>query len=120
MLNTFHKRFSPGQVRKTSDLLAAHGISRMGFLLLGGPGETRQSVQESLDFADSLKLDLVKVTVGIRIYPYTDLARRAVAEGIVTPDDDLLIPRFYVAPGLEDWLREIRAEWISERKNWVP
>jgi radical SAM superfamily enzyme YgiQ (UPF0313 family) len=120
MLNTFHKRFNPGQVRKTSDLLAAYGISRMGFLLLGGPGETRQSVLESLEFADSLNLDLVKITVGIRIYPYTDLARRAAAEGIVSPEDNLLIPRFYVTPGLEDWLRELRAEWISERKNWVP
>ena len=30
----------------------------MGFLLLGGPGETRETVVESLAFADSLGLDI--------------------------------------------------------------
>ncbi len=119
MLNSFHKRFKPEDVRKAADLLAGHGITRMGFLLLGGPGETMQSVRESLEFADSLKLDLVKLTVGIRIYPYTTLARQAVEDGIIAPDDNLLRPRFYMTPGLEDNLRDVVAQWMSTRPNWV-
>ena len=47
----------------------------LGFLLLGGPKETRESVEESLAFADSLGLEMLKVTVGIRIYPRTPLAK---------------------------------------------
>ncbi|MEW6350816.1 MAG: radical SAM protein [Thermodesulfobacteriota bacterium] len=119
MLNSFHKHFAPGDVRRAAELFAAHGVRRMGFLLLGGPGETRQSVVESLDFADSLKLDLVKLTVGIRIYPYTTLARQAVEDGMVTADDNLLQPRFYLTSGLDDWLRATVAHWISTRRNWV-
>ncbi len=50
------------------------GIKRIGFLLLGGPSETRDTVEESLEFAESLRLDSLKITVGIRIYPHTPLA----------------------------------------------
>ncbi|MBZ5640963.1 MAG: cobalamin-dependent protein [Acidobacteriia bacterium] len=104
ILRELNKRFTPGDVRRTSDLLAAHGIRRFGFLLLGGPGETRESVEESLTFARSLHLDDLRITVGIRIYPGTPLARRAAAEGVIGSEDDLLRPRFYLAPGLEPWI----------------
>jgi radical SAM superfamily enzyme YgiQ (UPF0313 family) len=106
ILREMNKRFTPEDVRRTSDLLAAHGISRRGFLLLGGPGETRESVEESLEFAKSLGLDGLRVTVGIRIYPGTPLARTAIAEGVIAAEDDLLRPRFYLAPGLEPWIHE--------------
>lgn len=106
VLREMNKRYTPAQVRETSELLRKRGIRRMGFLLLGGPGETRESVEESLAFAASLKLDAMRVTVGIRIYPGTPLARRAVAEGLISEGEDLLQPKFYIAPGLEKWLRE--------------
>jgi radical SAM superfamily enzyme YgiQ (UPF0313 family) len=106
VLRALNKRFSPDEVRRTSDLFAKHGIRRTGFLLFGGPGETRQSVEESLAFARSLNLDALRITVGIRIYPHTPLARTAVEEGIISPDDELLTPRFYLAPGLEPWIYE--------------
>ena len=107
VLRAMNKRFEPGEVRRISESLAAHGIRRLGFLLLGGPEETRESVNESLAFAESLRLEALKVTVGIRIYPRTPLARTAVAEGIVAPDDDLLFPRFYLQPELEGWIASV-------------
>jgi hypothetical protein len=97
-------RYRPEDVRRISEMLACGGIHRHGFLLLGGPGETRESVEESLAFADSLRLGSLKTTVGIRIYPGTPLARMALWEGVITPEDDLLWPRFYLAPGLGEWL----------------
>jgi hypothetical protein len=50
------KRFTPQEVRQISETLSDQGIRRMGFLLLGSPGETKPSVKESLMFADSLRL----------------------------------------------------------------
>jgi hypothetical protein len=110
VLRGMNKRFQPGELPQISERLAAHGIRRLGFLLLGGPGETRQSIDESLDFARSPGLEMLKVCAGIRLYPRTPLARLAVEEGAVSPDDDLLMPRFYVRPGLKDYLREIQQE----------
>ncbi len=105
VLRAMNKRFLPDEVRRISDRLAAYGIRRMGFLLLGGPGETQTSVEESFAFADSLHLDTLKITIGVRIYPDTPLARTALQEGVIGPEDDLLLPRFYLTPDLEVPLR---------------
>jgi len=119
ILENMNKRFTPREVRKISETFSAHGIKQMGFLLLGSPGETRESVEESLVFADSLKLDSLKITAGIRIYPHTPLAKKAVAEGVISSDDDLLFPRFYMAKGLGDWLPGTLKNWAAPRPHWV-
>jgi hypothetical protein len=91
----------------------------MGFLLLGGPGETRESVEESLAFADSLDLEALKITIGVRIYPGTGLARLAREEGVIARDDDLLYPRFYLAAGLEGWIGERVAVYAAGRSYCI-
>jgi radical SAM superfamily enzyme YgiQ (UPF0313 family) len=111
VLKELNKRFSCAEVKAISAMFSAAGIKRNGFLLLGGPGESRKTVEESLAFADSLHLDGLKVTVGLRIYPNTALHSIAVAEGVVRPDDDLLWPRFYLTAGLRDWLPKRVAEY---------
>ena len=118
MLASMNKRFDTETVRAVSNMLARQGIRQMGFQLLGGPGETRESVEESFAFVDSLPLDLVKVSIGIRIYPHTALARIAVEEGVIAPEDDLLRPRFYLAKGLEGWLQDTARRWMEERPHW--
>ena len=118
MLASMNKRFDKKVVREFSKMLADQGIRQMGFQLLGGPGETRESVMESFNLVDSLPLDLVKLSIGVRIYPHTALARTAVDEGVIGPDDDLLQPRFYIQKGLEDWLRETALSWMEERPHW--
>lgn len=119
MLDSFHKRFSLKDIRRAAQILAEHGVVRMGFLMFGGPGETRASVENSLDFAESLKLEAMKITVGIRIYPYTDLAKIALKAGAIGPDTNLLFPHFYIEKGLEDWLRSTVAVRIANRPNWM-
>jgi radical SAM superfamily enzyme YgiQ (UPF0313 family) len=118
MLRDMNKRFAPRDIRRASDLFAEAGIRRMGFLLLGGPGETRESVTESFDFVESLALDALKITIGIRIYPDTKLARIAAAEGRIAADDNLLQPRFYCVKELEAWLRQTVAERAAKHPNW--
>jgi hypothetical protein len=91
----------------------------MGFLLLGGPGETKETATESLLFADSLALEAMKITIGIRIYPNTALQRIAIKEKRIDAEDDLLIPKFYVSKGLQTWLRETVKAWMATRTDWV-
>jgi len=118
MLASLNKMFNTEEAKTVAKMFADAGIFRRGFLLLGGPGESRESVEESLAFADSLNLDALKVTVGVRIYPETPLAATALAEGMIRPDDDLLRPRFYLAPRLKDWLPERIASHKAAR-SWV-
>jgi radical SAM superfamily enzyme YgiQ (UPF0313 family) len=115
ILKNLNKHFTLEDVQTTSDLFVKHGIERMGFLLLGGPGETKKTVEESLAFADSLKLDLLKLTIGIRIYPDTQLAETAIKQGVITSQSNLLFPHFYLSKELEGWLSERLKEWQDSR-----
>ena len=118
ILRAMNKRFQPEEVRSISKRLEDHGIGRMGFLLLGGPGETKETVLESLSFADSLALEAVKVTTGIRIYPQTKLSRISIEQGRIVPGVNLLLPMFYLVRNLDGWLQETVGKWVGERPNW--
>ncbi|MEN6486800.1 MAG: radical SAM protein [Syntrophobacteraceae bacterium] len=119
ILRRMNKRFRTGDIRSAAETLHEHDIWRMGFLLLGGPGETRDTVLESLSFADSLGLESMKVTVGIRIYPGTALADTAGARGMIAPGQDLLFPTFYIERELDGWLQETVQNWAKDRPNWI-
>jgi hypothetical protein len=47
------------------------------------------------------------------------LAKKAIEEGVIGPDDNLLFPRFYMAKGLGDWLPETLKHWAATRPHWV-
>ncbi len=119
LLEQMNKRFRTADVRRIADLLGEARIRRMGFLLLGLPGDTQATIRQSLEFADSLNLEMVKVTIGARIYPNTALASYAVRTGYLSAADALLLPKFYIEPHMAAWLRETVASWIKSRSNWV-
>jgi radical SAM superfamily enzyme YgiQ (UPF0313 family) len=115
---TLNKKFNREEIKTVSKMFQEAGIERRGFLLLGGPGETKDTVEESLSFADSLNLDALKITIGLRIYPQTPLATIALAEGVIRPGEDLLVPRFYLVAELRGWLPERIAAYRTSRP-WV-
>jgi radical SAM superfamily enzyme YgiQ (UPF0313 family) len=119
MLKNLNKQFTLDDVRAVSEIFAEKGIEQMGFLLLGGPGETRRSVEESLAFTDTLKLDALRVTSGIRIYPDTALADTSINQGIISPQTNLLYPHFYLSPDLEGWLSKRLREWQASRPHVI-
>ncbi len=119
MLKHLNKQFTLADIRMSSTLFGDCGIERMGFLLLGGPGETKSSVEESLAFADSLNLEMLRITVGIRIYPSTQLAAIAEKHGIISSEDDLLQPQFYLSPDVAKWLPERLIQWRANRNNVI-
>ncbi len=118
ILRRFNKRFAPDDVRRISKMLHGYSVHRTGFLLLGGPGETRDTVKESLDFADEMDLEYMKITLGIRIYPQTPLALQSVREGIIDNDDTLLFPAFYMVKDLGPWIEETTAAWLKHHPDW--
>ncbi|MCF8039439.1 MAG: hypothetical protein K9K79_08980, partial [Desulfohalobiaceae bacterium] len=77
-----------------------------------------ETVEASLAFAESLDLDVVKLTCGLRIYPETLLARQAAAKGLIAPGADLLRPVFYLEADLDGWLQEKAARMVEEKDHW--
>lgn len=119
ILQNMNKRYCPEEVRRISNILKKYKIKRMGFLLLGGPGENKKTVQDSLVYADSLGLESMKVTTGIRIYPHTSIAKQAIKEGIIKSNKNLFFPKFYISKNLRFWIQETVNEWKKDRPNWL-
>jgi len=111
---------------RTHDIFFAHraaleaGLNTAHFFLLGAPGETLQTLQETLENAGVLKKAVCFFFPGIRIYPNTRLYEIALASGQIAKDQDLLSPCFYHPEGIR--LQEINETVQSSaqnRPNWV-
>jgi anaerobic magnesium-protoporphyrin IX monomethyl ester cyclase len=102
VLDRMEKGFDAAKVREVAQRVHAAGIRTLWIFLVGGPGETGGTLEETLRFAGERLAagDAVYATVGLRIYPGTTLHRIAVEEGVVARDADLLDPTFYFSPGL--------------------
>ncbi len=120
LLNAMHKRFHTGDVRNASRLLADHGIRRMGFLLLGGPGETRQSVEESLAFADALGSGGRQTHGGgAHLPPHGIGPDRSAGRRHRKQIPICSTPVFTLRRDLEAWLRKTVRIWLAERPHWL-
>ena len=88
----------------------------------GEPGETAASVQGKLaflaDVSDGETSAYVNILAGNRLLPGTPLAQRALDEGVISPQDDFLMPVFYVAPEIREGLVETLQAAAQARPNW--
>jgi len=123
VLAALGKNFDRSRLERAATILAAHEMPTMWFFILGGPGETRDTIRETFDFIDRFVRpeDMAHVTTGVRIYAGTALALLALDERIIAPGQSLLRPTFYVSPALgREALEAAVAEEIAQRPNCVP
>jgi hypothetical protein len=97
-----NRPFNAADVAHAYELFEQENVLYMPQLMFGGPGETDQTIEATLRFVRRFRPIMLQSGVGVRVYPQAPLRARAVAEGIVPADDDLLEPRFYLAPGLDE------------------
>jgi radical SAM superfamily enzyme YgiQ (UPF0313 family) len=107
-LAALEKGFTVRDVRRTARLAKASGMRSAWFFILGGPGETRETVDETLRFIET-ELNYPRclsiLMTGVRVLPGTAMAAFAVREGVVAPGHDYAAPTFYVSPAVEeDWI----------------
>ena len=119
ILTNLGKGFDRRRVEETLSRLGEAGLEYGCFLLMGGPGETPETVQESVTLLEQYHPFLVNLTVGLRIYPNTPLHRLSLAEGILEPQDNLLWPHFYLAPAVADWIWDYLKEVRGRHPNWI-
>ncbi len=86
MLDLMGKRATVAEHRQA--VLAAHaaGLMTTAHMVLGFPGETPETIQETIAFANSLPLDFVQFYCAVP-FPGSELYRRAKAEGWIITDD---------------------------------
>jgi radical SAM superfamily enzyme YgiQ (UPF0313 family) len=122
MLENLRKNFTLAQLRQTATIVREAKMPTMWFFLLGGPGETEQTILETFAFIDEYvdPEDMVHISEGLRIFPGTALYDTALREGFVEAGESLLMRRFYVSPALgREKLLEIVSREIATRPNCV-
>jgi radical SAM superfamily enzyme YgiQ (UPF0313 family) len=110
MLRTYRHRYFKQDIAKAVKLCRDNKITVMTDLLLGGPGETPQSLAETIAFMKKVNPDCVGAGLGVRIYPGTGMEGVIKSEGPPETNPnikrkydgpvDLLKPTFYIAQAL--------------------
>ncbi|MEE8399299.1 MAG: radical SAM protein [Desulfobacterales bacterium] len=118
MLKNLRKDITKEDLLSASELLEEMDINYILSFLIGGPGEDRETVDETIDFVSQRSPLLADFCVGIRIMPHTALFDIAVEEGVVAPDDPLMEPKFYVSSLIEDWIVDHLKAACVGHENW--
>jgi len=96
------------------------GLHVAHFFLLGGPGETSDTLDETLEGVEKLKKSALFFFCGMRIYPNTKLFDLALEEGQISNIGNVMEPVFYRSPHIDaaEILRRVKSRG-GGRINWV-
>jgi len=131
MLRTYRQRHSREDLTTTVKLCRQNNIAVMIDLLLGGPGETPQTAQETIDFIKKIGPDCAGAALGIRVYPGTAM-EQIVAEELRDATNtsirrkysgpiNLLKPTFYISRALGERPAELVRDLIGgDRRFFEP
>ncbi|MBI2895057.1 MAG: cobalamin B12-binding domain-containing protein [Deltaproteobacteria bacterium] len=117
-LVALRKGFGVEDVRLASALCREHGIKFSHSLVLGGPGETWSTLDETVANVVATEPTAVVAVAGVRLHPGTELAARAIAEGQVAHGAIGLEPVFYVSEAVRDGLLDRLAGIGKRHRNW--
>lgn len=112
MLKNYHKPFCSDDIASFSKIARKYGIASIGELLFGGPGETNETIKESMAFLPNVEFSRLEFSIGVRINPQTAVFDTAVKEGLIHDASELLFPKFYIS-------KDVDVEWANKyiKKN---
>ena len=123
VLRGLKKGFTTREVHHAADVVHRHGIPCAWIFLLGGPGETEETVKETLRFAEQQigPRDVAFFNTGIRIYPGTELESIARRQGVLSrAPGDMLLPVFYVSPDVDPpWMEQELKKSMDRHMNFL-
>lgn len=108
MLKNLGRDFGLKEIAVAAEVCHHFEITFMFDLLLGGPGETRDTLKETMERVKEISPDRIGVNLGVRIYPGTPLAEYVREEdkrylvGEIDENENFLFPVFYLSPDKED------------------
>ncbi|MBN1855051.1 MAG: radical SAM protein [Pirellulales bacterium] len=101
MLAAYRQPHRKEDLDRVVRLCRKQGITVMLDMLLGGPGETPETIQYTVEAFRQIDPDCAGAALGVRIYPNTGMAAMVAAEG--PPESNPSIRRHYDGP--VDWLQ---------------
>jgi len=104
-LSRLGRNHSTGDIHQLVHLVKEEGLNYMFDLLIGGPGETRETVRVTIDKVRELDVPLAGIATGIRVYPETPISKTIATgsiKGGLYPETGHAFyePVFYMSPYL--------------------
>lgn len=120
VLAAYQKPFARHHVFSAHQAANAAGLHVAHYLLFGGPGETADTLAESLSEMDNLERTVLFIFNGMRIYPHTPLHEIALQGRQITSEQSILEPVFFQPPSisLADIALQVEA-YASGRTHWI-
>jgi radical SAM superfamily enzyme YgiQ (UPF0313 family) len=117
MLKRLKRDFTPDDILGAARACREAGIPVMFDLLLGSPGETRESIIRTVKLMRQAEPDRVGISLGVRVYPGTELARLVMQENMrkgLTGGE----PLFFIEPGIAPFVFELLDELIGDDRRF--
>jgi radical SAM superfamily enzyme YgiQ (UPF0313 family) len=120
VLAAYGKRFTFQEVLHSHELARQAGVDACHFLICGGPGETRDTLEEGFQNSLRLKDAAILALVGMRVYPGTPLHSLVFRDQPAPPDDAMLQPYYYISSELaEEEVFERLRDFSRRSPNWI-
>jgi radical SAM superfamily enzyme YgiQ (UPF0313 family) len=119
MLANMGKDFTVDDMIRASETCAHAGLSFCHSLLIGGPGETMESVKRSFHRVAAMSPTAVICMIGIRVFPKTRLFQIAMEEGRIDKNQNLLEPFFYISPAIENKILPFIESFSKDHPTWI-
>lgn len=116
-LQNYGKRFTFSDVLNSSNLCLDNNIYYSHFLILGGYGESEKSLKETFENSKKISYSVFFPFMGMRIYPNTSLQRLSIAKGLISSDDPLLEPTYYLEDGFD--IERTKQLALETGKAWI-
>lgn len=117
ILKKYGKPFTVADILRISKLCNDLEIDFAHFMILGGYGETQNTLNETFENSKKINKSVFFPFIGMRIYPGTILHKIAIEEGVVEKDNDLLEPVYYVSKDID--LNSIKFKAKQTGKQWI-
>ena len=112
-LKAYDKFFTVDDIFKAAEICNEKGIKINHSLILGGPGETYKTLNETIENIEKTNPTSVIAYIGVRLFPNTPIIND------LGQIDFGINPVFYISEHVRDGILEFLQEKVGSKHNWV-
>lgn len=122
MLRVLGRKHVPEHAMQLVHWCRGNGITVMLDLVIGAPGESRESIIRTIEIMKKANPDRIGVNVGVRVYPGTPLAQQMEEKGwksglVGGPDPSQ--PLFFLEPNVAPYVMELLSDLVGEDSRFL-
>ena len=122
ILKKLKRSYGPEDILNISRWCKESDIAVMFDLLIGSPGETKTSIQSTIELMQKCDAERIGIALGLRVWPGTELAREVLNSSDMrglSGGKDPTRPLFFLEPGIEDKVAAWLDQWVGDDRRFL-